>query len=87
MLTHKHFTLRLTESKIGPINLEGRAMWFSYELSDFVRLSTKHLILNTLNTFYYFPSAKPCRIELDCDQHASRLTGSKIDPLNHGANL
>ena len=58
-------------------------MGFSSEISDFVSLSTKHcLILITLNTFYYFPSAKPDRIVLYCDQYTSRLTESKIDPFN-----
>ena len=65
MLAHDHFTSRLTESKLGPINLEGKDMGFSSKLYDFVSLSTKFcFILNTLNTFYNFPSAKPDRIIL-----------------------
>ena len=83
MLTHESFTSRLTESKIGPINLEGKAMGFSLEVSDFFSLSTKqYLILITIDTFYYFPSAKPDRIVLYCDQYTLRLTESKIGPFN-----
>ena len=73
----------LIEIKIGPFNLKGKAMGFSLELSNFVSLSTNHcLILITLDTFYFFPSAKPCRIVLCCDQYPLRLTESKIDPFN-----
>ena len=58
-------------------------MGFSSELYDFVTLSTKHCpIVIILNTFYYFPTAKPCRIVLYCDQYTLRLTESKTDPFN-----
>ena len=58
-------------------------MGISSEVSDFVSLSTKQcLIFITLDKIYYFPSAKPCRIVLYCDQHTLRLTESKIDPFN-----
>ena len=77
------YTSRLTEPNIGSFNLEGKAMGFSLELSDFVSVSTKYcLILITLITFYYFPSAKPDRIILYYDQYTSRLTESKTDPFN-----
>ena len=58
-------------------------MGFSLELSDFVSLNTKHChILIPLYTFYYFPSKKPDRKVLYCDQYTSRLTESKIDSFN-----
>ena len=75
--------MRLTEPKIGPFNLEGKAMACSSAVSDICSLSTKYcLILNTLNTFYYFPSAKPCRIVSLCGQYTLRLTEPNIGPFN-----
>ena len=58
-------------------------MGFSQEESDFVSLSAKHcLILNTLNIFNFFPSAKPCRIVSLCGQYTWRLKEPKIGPFN-----
>ena len=58
-------------------------MGFSSEVYDSCSLSTKHcLILNTLNTFYHFPSATPCRIVLLCDQYTARLIETNIGSFN-----
>ena len=75
--------MRLTGPKIEPLNLEGKAVAFSSEVSDLCSLSTKYcLILNKLNTFYYFLSPKPCRIVSLCDQYTLRLTEPNIGPFN-----